>query len=230
MIAIMQPYLFPYLGYFQLIHAVDTFVLYDDVNYIKQGYINRNSLLSAGETQRFTIPVPGASSFKKICELEYSIQNNDKFLKGIAQAYSKAPYYNDVYPIIEKIINFEDRNIGALCKYSFEVIFSYLGSYKKFLRSSEIDYDHNGPASDKLISIIKRLNEDSYLNSYGGRELYDGEFFKSCGVKLQFIKMNNIKYQQGNVDFIPNLSIIDVMMWNDINVVKELLQAYDIIR
>lgn len=210
-LAVMQPYVFPYLGYYQLCHSVDKFVFYDDVNYIKQGYINRNTILNNGQPLRFTIPVPNASSFKKIKELEFS-DDVRKTLETIKQSYSKCLNFIDVFPIIESVLLQKDRRISNLCSLSIEMVFRYLGLEKKFYLSSEITYDRDASAADRLISIAGVLNCSEYINAIGGVELYDKGYFLERGLNLQFIKMNPVSYTQLSNDFVANLSIIDVLM------------------
>ncbi len=224
-VAIMQPYLFPYLGYFQLAAASNTFVLYDDANYIKQGYINRNNILSDDQLQRFTIPVPGASSFKKINELEFS-RDVKKILKQVRQAYQNRPYFEYVFPIIEQVLLFEDRNITSLCKKMMTSIFDYLGIKKIIMLSSQINYDKTGSASEKVIAICHALSADIYINSAGGTALYDRVQFSSSQLELKFLKMNDISYPQGCDEFHNNLSIIYVLMNCSVETVRDLLSQY----
>ena len=152
--AVMQPYLFPYLGYFQLINCSDSFIIYDDVNFIKGGYINRNYILSNGEKQRFTIPVPGASSNTKINELCYSTDVK-KVLASIQQAYSKAPYFEEVYPLIEKVLKGKERSISNVCLQSYVEIFNYLGIRKNFFKSSDLKYDRKKSPAERLVELTK---------------------------------------------------------------------------
>ena len=111
--AVMQPYIFPYIGYFQLACSVDYFVFYDDVNFIKRGFINRNNILANGAPLRITFPVVGASQNKLISELEFSLETQ-KLESTIHQNYSKAPYYRSVMPLIESTLHYNNRNIADL--------------------------------------------------------------------------------------------------------------------
>jgi len=124
-LAVMQPYLFPYIGYYQLAYHSDFFIFYDDVNYIKNGYINRNTILTKNGRQLLTIPVNKASSFTKINELEFS-SNVGKALASVTQAYSKAPYFSAVYPIIEQILTAENRSVSQMASRSVIEVFKYL--------------------------------------------------------------------------------------------------------
>ncbi|WP_290522441.1 WbqC family protein [Alcanivorax sp.] len=210
-LAVMQPYLFPYIGYFQLIYAADLFLIYDDVSFIKQGYINRNRVLSQNGASRFTVPVLGASSNKLISELAFS-SDVSKFLKTIEQSYSKKPYFESVFPIVRETIENEDRSIAAVCKKSYEMIFSYLDIEKALKKTSEINYDRSFNARDRLIELCNIVGADQYINAPGGRELYKKQDFAKAGIDLKFVNTLALEYCQSGEKFIPNLSIIDVLM------------------
>lgn len=210
-LAVMQPYLFPYIGYFQLIHASDLFLIYDDVTYIKRGYINRNRILSRNGPARFTLPVPGASPNKLIAELRFS-EDVKKILKTIEHSYSKAPYFEKVFLIIKGVLEMENRSIASVCQKSYEDIFFYLGVKKHFKKTSELEYDRSTFARNRLITLCQKFGADCYINTPGGRKLYTKEDFSKKGVDLKFIDPLPLKYPQGANEFIPNLSIIDIMM------------------
>lgn len=224
-LAVMQPYLFPYLGYYQLVNAVDKFVFYDDVTFIKGGYINRNNILANGKAQRFTIPVKAGSSNKLINELKFD-DNVTKALKSIEQHYKKSSYFNEVFPIIHSVLTDENRCVGHICSSSVISIFNYLGINKEFYSSSEIEYDRKLSAANKLIEMSNVLGARDYINSPGGRSLYDKEFFSKNDINLSFIDMLPCEYLQSNSTFVPNLSIIDVLMWNSKSQVISLLDKY----
>lgn len=226
-LAVMQPYLFPYIGYFQLIYAADLFLIYDDVNYIKQGYINRNSILSSNGVTRFTIPVPGASSNKLISELSFS-EDVGKVLRTIEQSYSKAPYFEAVFPIIKKTLELEDRKIASVCKKGFEEIFSYLGVEKQFKKASELDYDRTAPACDRLIALCHQFGADCYINAPGGRKLYTKPDFAEKGIDLRFVESWPVDYPQGGGEFAPSLSIIDLLMNCSPRIVIEKMRNYQL--
>ena len=226
-LAVMQPYLFPYISYFQLIYAADLFLVYDDVAYIKQGYINRNSILSANGAARFTIPVPGPSSNKLISELAFS-WDAAKVLKTIEQSYSKAPHFEDVFPVIRETLELEDRSIASVCQKSFKNIFSYLGIEKQFKKTSELEYDRSATARDRLIALCRQFDADCYINAPGGRKLYAKPEFSKQGINLKFVDSLPIEYSQGNAEFVPNLSIIDVLMHCPPEEVKHLLNHYQL--
>lgn len=223
----MQPYLFPYLGYYQLVNSVDKFVFYDDVTYIKSGYINRNSILHNGRSQRFTIPVVGASSNKNIRSLNFD-SNVKKTLKSISFNYQSSPYFSEVYPMIEDLLLQEDRNIANLCAKSIKLVFDYVGKDKDFVFSSDLNYLRTAEPSDKLIEICKRLSCKTYINSIGGHSLYSRDYFNDNGVELFFIKTKKHTYKQGTQEFVPNLSMIDLMMWNSKENLRFLLDQFEL--
>lgn len=228
-LAIMQPYLFPYIGYFQLIQAVDTFVVYDDVNFIKQGWINRNNILVNGKKQLMTLELLGASSNRLINEVRVG-GNRGKLLKTILQAYCKAPYFGETYPVIEQCINNVDTNLATFVGSSLQTISEYLGITTTFITSSTLEKDNSLKAQDKVISIGKVINADTYVNAMGGKELYSTDDFKKNGIDLYFIETHNILYSQFNNDFVPNLSIIDLMMFNSLDRMKKILQLFNLVR
>ena len=231
-IAIMQPYIFPYIGYFQLIHAVDKFIFYDDVNFIKGGWINRNRILMQSQGHLITIPLKGAGSNRLICEIEVDWVGKDlpKFKQNIEHAYKKAPFFNDIMALINEVFTSDKKSIGALASYSIEVIASYLNISKEFKSSSDQFYNNRGcERADRLIDICKRENADEYINTIGGQTLYAKEYFFKCGVNLNFLQPNIAPYKQFNNEFIAGLSIIDVLMFNKRERVKELLTGYELI-
>jgi hypothetical protein len=226
-IGIMQPYFFPYIGYFQLINAVDKFIIYDDVNYIKQGWINRNRILLDGKAFYLTLNLKGASSFKKINEIQINISSN-KLLKTIYQAYNKAPYFSEVYTLIEKIALFNEINLANFVTNSVIEVSKYLGINTNFISSSNISVGKELKADKRIIEICKYYGASEYYNAIGGKNLYASEFFKKEGINLKFIKTNIMNYRQFNNEFIPFLSIIDVMFFNSKNEIKELLLKYEL--
>lgn len=216
-IAIMQPYLLPHLGYFQLMHACDEFLIYDDVAYIPRGYINRNSVLLGGKAHRFTLSVPDASPKRRISELSFA-PTPQSLLTTLHHAYAKAPHYAEVMPLLQTILMHEDRRIGALCQFSFETICRYLGLECRFALTSEMDYERSQSTQDRLIELSRQRGGRGYVNSIGGRKLYRGEAFEQAGLRLSFLSSHPRDYRQvapgaREGEFVGSLSIIDVLMW-----------------
>jgi hypothetical protein len=225
-LAVMQPYFFPYIGYFQLVHACDTFVFYDDVTYIKSGWINRNRILMHNAPCYFIVPVSGASSSKLINEVA---ANTDlrKLEKTIVQAYRKAPYFNEVIDIILCVIRSRESKISSIAGLSVKSVSNYLGLDKNFLYSSNVSPCTRGlERSDRLIAMARQYGCDSYINSSGGIELYEKCYFAAQGVDLKFIYPELLPYRQYGREFIAGLSIIDVLMFNSRDRVIEMLRDY----
>jgi hypothetical protein len=227
-VGIMQPYFFPYIGYWQLISAVDTFVIYDDVNYIKQGFVNRNSLIINGTKSYFTLELKGASPNKFINEILIG-HNKKKLLKTVEFNYKKTPLFSEVFPFIQEIFEFQNDNLGKFLGNSIEKISAYLEVKTKFIYSSNLKKDNRLKGKDKVISICKILDSTHYLNASGGHELYDKSEFLSNGIKLNFIKSKPITYKQFDNEFIPWLSIIDIMMFNSPDTISGMLKEYYLI-
>ena len=227
-VGIMQPYFFPYIGYWQLISAIDIFVIYDDVSYIKQGFINRNNILINGTKAYFTLHLRGASSNKLINEIKLG-DNRNKLLKTVELNYKKAPYFLDVFPLIENIFNFKSELLIEFLSNSLKTVSKFLCLNTKFINSSEIAKDASLKGQDKLISICKVLGGTQYINPYGGQNLYDRNEFSTNGIELYFINSKPVAYPQFKNKFVPCLSIIDVMMFNSTEEIGRLLIEYELV-
>jgi len=227
-IGIMQPYFFPYIGYWQLINAVKKYIIYDDVQYIKGGWINRNRIFVGGEPKLINLLMNGASPNKLINEINTpdNIVHKNKLLKTIRHSYSKSPYFNSIYPVIESIILFKEEVLSLYLKNSIEIIANYLEMNTEFILSSDINKDNKLQGQDKILQICKILGATEYYNAIGGKGLYSVEDFKNNGIGLKFLQTESIKYKQFDNGFIPNLSIIDVLMFNSREEVKKMLNLY----
>ena len=228
-IGIMQPYFFPYIGYFQLMNAVDEFVIYDNIEFTKKGWINRNRILVNGQDFFITIPLKKDSDYLDIKDrylAEIWSFEKKKMLNRIIGSYRKAPYFDSVYPIIEKCILFEESNLFKFILNSLNLVKEYLGIRTSFLISSTISIDHTLKAEKKVIDICKARKANMYLNPIGGIQLYRKDDFKEEGIDLYFLKANDFTYKQFNKEFVPWLSILDVMMFNPKERLKEYLHHY----
>lgn len=187
-IAIMQPYFCPHIGYFQLVDSVDTFVFYDDVQYIKSGYINRNTLR---DDNRFTIPVSkeDVKSMKKINEIRINWENRffEKFPKTLDALYKNSKNYKEVMAIINNLFEGRHKTISELAIHSVKLFSRYLGIKTNFLKSSEIDYTKTNDRALNLINICKSQSHSHYINSIGGQKLYQKHFFAENGIALSFV-------------------------------------------
>ena len=228
-LAIMQPYFFPYLGYIQLVNLVDKFVFYDDVNFIKNGWIARNRIISnTNSLQYFGVDLTQASQNKLINEIKIGNDSTRK-LKTIKYVYSKAPFFNDIYPLIETCLNDPVLTIAEMSANSVVKVADYLGIKTKFEFSSKcyansIDFGR----SERIVAICKQEKASTYINSIGGVELYSKDYFKQFGINLQFLDANNVTYNQFNKLSVSNLSIIDVLMFNSVEKVKEYLNLFEL--
>ncbi len=221
-VAIMQPYFLPYIGYFQLIGAVDLFILYDNIKYTKKGWINRNRMLQNGKDVMFSLPLESASNLLNVCDRELSSDfNRTKILNQINGAYKRAPCFSQTYPLIEKIVMNEEPNLFKFIQNSIVKSCEQLGISTKILISSSIAIDHNLKGQDKVLAFCEVIGASTYINAIGGIDLYSWDAFKTKGVELKFIQSQPFEYKQFGNAFVPWLSIIDVMMFNPIEVIRE---------
>jgi hypothetical protein len=231
-LAIVQPYLFPYIGYFQLIDAVEIFVLYDDVNFITRGWINRNKVLVNGKAKYLTIPCKDASQHKLINETQHALTENKrgKLLRMIRFSYSNAPFFDAVFPIVKNVLKFDSDYIVDLAEESVRATCNYL-SIDTNIKLSSSNYDNVGlDRTKRILDICSKEKADRYINPPGGKELYKKSDFKAKGIELKFIEPELKKYPQFNHDFVLGLSIIDVLMFNDPQKIRtELLTAYKLV-
>lgn len=230
-VGIMQPYFFPYLGYWQLIHYVDTYVVFDDVNYINRGWIARNNFLIGNAPKMISIPLVGASQTRLInsIELTESEKERDSLIRTIELAYRKAPYFGEIMPMVTGLIK-NCRYISELNYKAILAINQYLGIDTRIVLSSQLEKDCDLKGQDKIVDICKRLGADVYINAIGGTELYSREVFNNQNMQLQFLKMDeNISYKQFGGDFVKGLSIIDVLMFNSKPEVLDLLKRFELV-
>ncbi len=230
-LAIMQPYFLPYIGYFQLLHAVDRFVLYDDVNFINRGWVNRNNILLAGKPHLFTIPLQNASQNKKIYEVSLSEDQawRKKMVKTMQQAYQKAPYFEVVFPILESILTSPAESIADLCYVSIRSIADYLDLKTEIIPTSRKYRNDLLKGQERILSICKLEQANRYINPIGGQELYDKEIFAEQDIELFFIKSKPVSYPQLKNSFVPWLSILDVLMFNSKEETQLLLNDFELI-
>lgn len=228
----MQPYFLPYLGYFQLIDAVDTFVIYDDVDYVNQGWINRNNILVNGQKKLITIPLYKASQNKKINQI--TILNDvgwrNKMLKTIEMNYKKAFYFDDVYRITQRILFYEDIRLSSFLVNHLQVVAEYMGLETEIITSSAKFKNAELKKGERLADICHQVGDTQYVNPIGGAEIYTKEAFKQLGVDLRFLEMKPVSYLQMKAkEFIPFLSILDVLMMNSPEYIKTvLLKEYNL--
>ncbi len=239
-VAIMQPYFLPYIGYWQLINAVDVFVVYDNIQYTKKGWVNRNRILVNGNPETITIPVKDDSHTLDICQRYLSddyIRHAERLINKIAECYHKAPMFDRVFDVIKEILEYGAwlRN-DPECKpdlfhfliTSIRRIAKYLEIDTKIVVSSTINADHALKSDERVMSICKALGADTYINPIGGVELYSKQQFKDNGIELHFLKSDPLTYPQYKDESccVQSLSILDVMMFNPSARIRDYLKMY----
>jgi hypothetical protein len=230
-IAIMQPYFSPYIGYFQLIQAVDKFVVYDNIQYTKKGWINRNRFLQNGKDVMFSLPIRKDSDFLDIKDREiFADFKKDKLLNQLREAYRRAPFFSQTFSLIEQIVRYEDKNLFRFVHHSIVRICEHLGITTEILISSGISIDHQLKNQDKVLALCKAVGANTYVNAIGGMELYSKETFREEGIDLKFIKSMPFEYAQFDAPFVPWLSIIDVIMFNPLDTTRTYISTkYELI-
>lgn len=233
-IAIMQPYAFPSISYFQLAQSVDRFIFYDDVHFRKKSWINRNRINSSVGEILFTIPLSGASQNRLIKDIMmHDVEIfRERFLKTIKLSYHSAHFYKQGLEYMESCFGSHEMSIAKFSASTVENMFNLLGLEKQFLYSSEKFPDTIGMGrTERLIKIARENNAEFYHNSVGGMSLYSYEDFSHAGVELRFIRSNEIKYQQTNGhQFLPNLSIVDLVMNIGLHNICDYMNDYKVIK
>jgi len=217
----MQPYFFPYIGYFQLIAAVDQFVVYDKIKYTKKGWINRNRMLQNGKDVMFTLPLKNDSDYLDVCERELAVGfKRDKMLNQFKAAYRRAPYFSQTFPLLEQIMRYDDTNLFSFLHNSIVKTCTHLGIATEIRISSDIAIDHELKNQDKVLALCEAVGASTYVNAIGGIDLYSIEAFRGKGIDLKFINSTQFEYPQLGDTFVPWLSIIDVMMFNPLDTIR----------
>tara|TARA_B100000768_G_scaffold181783_1_gene206400 strand:+ start:760 stop:1458 length:699 start_codon:yes stop_codon:yes gene_type:complete len=229
--AIMQPYFLPYLGYFQLINSVDIFILYDNIKYTKKGWINRNRILQNGKDIMFSLPLKSDSDFLDVRDRQLTGDfSPDKLLNQIRGGYRLAPNFAKTFLLIEQIMRYEERNLFKFIHHSIFRICEHLGITTEIKVSSSIAIDHLLKSQDKVIAICEAVDASTYINPIGGMELYSKNAFAERELELEFIKSKPYEYSQFGNGFVPWLSIIDVMMFNSLDALRESIDSgYELI-
>lgn len=225
-LGIMQPYFFPYIGYFQLINATDVFVVYDNIQFTKKGWINRNRILVNGKDEYISLPLKKDSDYLNVCERRLADSweaDKVKLLRKLTAAYQKAPEYKNVFPLIESVINYSGVNVFDFIFNSLTAVCGYLDISTRLVISSSVPIDHTLKSQEKVLEICKALQADEYINPIGGTELYSKQVFENENIKLSFLKATEVNYTQYGGEFIPWLSVIDVLMFNTKDQVKQYL-------
>ncbi len=229
-LAIMQPYAFPYIGYYQLLKLVDLFVIHDDVQWIKGGWINRNRILVEGAPKYFTLPVAKSTSYAKINERSFPADKKvqlSKVYRQIENNYRQAPCFEECSKLLRECFEIPTTNIATFITETIIKTARYLSIETPIIRSSELKISDNLKGQERVIEINKKLDSSHYINPEGGVSLYQKERFEIESIKLSFLKAKPTDYQQRkSSEFQPFLSIIDVLMNNTPNQITPMLQNY----
>jgi hypothetical protein len=230
--AIMQPYFFPYIGYFQLMKAVDVFVVYDDAQYMKGGWINRNRILINNGPAWLTLPVSRASHTLRINQRHYLLEreNIPAIKQRLHDNYKKAPAYREIFPFISELLDCKNSNVSTFNTNLMRAVARKLGITCKFIMSSEITNLSAFKGETKVIDLCKFIGASTYINPIGGVAIYDNGTFAKSGIDLHFLQSEPTNYLQLGQPHVPQLSIIDVLMFNPIERIETMLNHYKIIR
>jgi len=224
--AIMQPYLLPYIGYFQLIDQVDRFVIYDDIQFTKKGWIQRNRFLRNGEPVLFSLPLRKASDYLYVRDREISeAYNAPKMIAQIANSYRRAPQFDQVMPLIEEIFGHTDTNLFGFVKHSVDRVCAFLGLKTQIIVSSSLGDTTAFKGQDRVLAICKALKATEYVNPIGGLNLYQASAFDAKGIALQFMRRTDLSYAQFSHPFVPDLSILDMVMFNTVADARALIAS-----
>lgn len=225
-LAVMQPYFLPYIGYFQLIASSDLFIVYDNIKFTKKGWINRNRILQNGKERTFSVAIKGDSDFLDIRERELAESfDRPKLLNQIQSAYRRAPNFESTFVLLKDIVCCDETNLFQYLLYSIRKIAAHLEISTEIVISSTIDIEHGLKAQEKILALCESVGATTYINPIGGLELYSKESFWNRGIALKFLKSQLVEYEQFQNPFVPALSIIDVMMFNDLDVVKTAIRV-----
>jgi hypothetical protein len=230
-LGIMQPYFLPYIGYFQLVSAVDTFIVYDNIKYTKKGWINRNRALLNGSDFMFSLPLKKGSDSLDVVQRELAADfDREKLLNQFRASYSRAPQFNQSYPLLERIVRCEEKNLFQYVYHSIIQLHTHLDIKTEIIISSSIPIDHSLKSQDKVLALCKAAGADTYINTIGGLGLYSKDAFRKQGIDLRFIEPRPLLYAQFGEGFVPWLSIVDVLMFNPLNMVRSIVsQNYSLI-
>jgi hypothetical protein len=230
-VAIMQPYFLPYIGYFQLIAACDVFVMYDNIKYTKKGWINRNRMLRNGTDVMFSLPLQGAPDHLDVSERRLADSpDRHRWLAQLKGAYRHAPHYSSTLPLLERIAACEDDTLFGFLHHALLATCAHLGIDTPIRIASTVPADHGLKSQERVLSICEVLAARQYVNPIGGTELYARDAFAERGIALHFLRARPLEYRQGDGAFVPWLSIVDVLMFNPLDTVRGWVRThYDLL-
>jgi hypothetical protein len=231
-VAIMQPYFFPYIGYFQLMYASDRFILMDDVQYIRHGWINRNRILMQDGLQYIILPLVkhAANTLIRNIEIVDAGLYKEKIIRQLDYYRKKAPYFKTVQALLANCLSTGEKNITRMNAHCLKAVCDYTGIHYRVEIASEMNFDYSDvkETADWAICMSKQLSADEYVNAPGGKTLYDQSIFDKNDIQLRFLEPVIREYDQRRNGFQPSLSIIDVMMFNSPAEIKSMLGDYEL--
>lgn len=226
-VAVYQPYFFPYIGYWQLIDAVDVFIIGDSFQYIMRGFINRNKILLNHAPHRFTISLRGSSPQKRISEIEI-LDDFGKFRKMLAHAYGNAGHYSEAMELIDQILCYPDRNLARFLGHQIASVAEYMGLHTEIVYMSELDVPEDlSSREQRLCHLVREVGGDRIINPIGSKSLYSARDFNQRGIGLSVLESRKISYPQKGCKFIPGLSLIDALMHCGKSQLTSLIKSYD---
>ena len=230
-VAVMQPYFLPYIGYFQLIGAVDQFILCDSLQYSRGGWINRNRMLMNGRARMFTLPLRKASGFSEISgRMIADGFDRDKLLHLFRVAYHRAPFFPGTDALLESILRNPEQNLFRFVHASIAAVCSHLGIATHLRMLSDIPIGHGLKRLERLFAVCDAVGADAYVNAIGGMSYFSQEAFAERGIRLSFLKPEPVAYEQSGGAFVPWLSIVDLLMFKGPEEVRELVSTgYDLV-
>lgn len=231
-IALMQPYFMPYVGYFQLMAAVDLFILYDDVEYSKGGWINRNRILLSGEPRFLTVSLERSSHSSRINERRIStVYDCAKSMRLLDAAYARAPYWNSLRDDVQGLMCHRSRSLVQFNARGLDFIARLLGLSTPMCLSSDTLPNVYSSGSQRVLDLCHAVGATEYINAIGGLALYSIESFRQQGVDLKFLRSRLSPYNQGGyANFVPALSILDALAWIGPDGTSQLVASdYDIV-
>jgi hypothetical protein len=226
-VSIMQPYFFPYLGYFQLIANSDIFVFFDDAQYIKRSFMNRNRILnSKGEVVWITLPVAYGNHTAGIMDRTYVLKGKEvkRIIRSIKNAYRNAPEFDEFIPEFEAIMSYAQPNVAEFNINLIKRVSNFMGLSPTFVRSSQISQTAGLWGQDRVIDMCRRLGATRYVNPFGGTALYDSASFRLHGVELEFLRPTI----ETRLDRFPYLSIIHTLLTVSYEGLAEQLRRYEV--
>jgi len=234
-VAIMQPYFMPYIGYFQLINAVDEFIIFDTPQFIRHGWIERNNILKLdGESSYIKVPLVKQSRDTSIKDMIINNSTNwqKKILAQITHYKKKAPYYNDVLTLLDTIFKEQTESIVDLNYKSLKLICNYLDITTpiKIWSEMNLEIEEVNAPDEWALNICKKINATTYINPIGGLSFFDTKKYLTSNIDIKFIKSKEILYNQFDNNFTPWLSIIDILMFNSKNNIKNMLEQVNYIK